>query len=120
MDHAAAACTPLAPSCLPYFDLFPRASPFPCARYDGYRLTYLGYDYLAIKALVNRGAIAGVGRQVGWPAEGQLRDLQEPRGALCARRAAAASSRRPPSLSCAVQLPRRSCCGLPQRVPCAA
>ena len=33
-------------------------------RYDGYRLTYLGYDYLAIKALVNRGAIAGVGRQV--------------------------------------------------------
>ncbi len=34
-------------------------------RYDGYRLTYLGYDYLAIKALVNRGAIAGVGRQVG-------------------------------------------------------
>ena len=38
----------------------------PCrCRYDGYRLTYLGYDYLAIKALVNRGVIAGVGRQVG-------------------------------------------------------
>lgn len=34
-------------------------------RYDGYRLTYLGYDYLAIKTLVNRGSIAGVGRQVG-------------------------------------------------------
>ncbi|EFN51844.1 hypothetical protein CHLNCDRAFT_27453, partial [Chlorella variabilis] len=35
------------------------------SKYDGYRLTYLGYDYLAIKALVNRGAIAGVGRQIG-------------------------------------------------------
>lgn len=39
-------------------------SSLPGCRYDGYRLTYLGYDYLAIKALVNRGAIAGVGRQV--------------------------------------------------------
>jgi hypothetical protein len=36
-----------------------------CCRYDGYRLTYLGYDFLAIKTLVNRGSIAGVGRQVG-------------------------------------------------------
>ena len=36
----------------------------PGRRYDGYRLTYLGYDYLAIKTLVNRGSIAGVGRQV--------------------------------------------------------
>ena len=28
-------------------------------KYDGYRLTPLGYDFLAIKAFVNRGAIAG-------------------------------------------------------------
>ena len=34
-------------------------------KYDGYRLTYLGYDYLAIKTLVNRGVITGVGRQIG-------------------------------------------------------
>ena len=40
-------------------------APPPHYRYDGYRLTYLGYDYLAIKALVNRGAVAGVGRQIG-------------------------------------------------------
>jgi hypothetical protein len=39
-------------------------TPLHC-RYDGYRLTYLGYDFLAIKTLVNRGSIAGVGRQVG-------------------------------------------------------
>ena len=34
-------------------------------KYDGYRLTYLGYDYLAIKTLVNRGIISSVGRQIG-------------------------------------------------------
>lgn len=54
--------------CEPLFAHQPGATccsrPTDC-RYDGYRLTYLGYDYLAIKALVNRGAIAGVGRQVG-------------------------------------------------------
>jgi len=32
---------------------------------DGYRLTYLGYDFLAIKTLVNRGVFASVGRQIG-------------------------------------------------------
>lgn len=34
-------------------------------KYDGYRLTPLGYDFLAIKAFVNRGAITGVGRRIG-------------------------------------------------------
>jgi RIO kinase 2 len=33
--------------------------------YDGYRLTYAGYDFLALKTLLQRGAIAGVGRQIG-------------------------------------------------------
>ena len=33
-------------------------------KYDGYRLTPLGYDFLAIKVLCNRGFISGVGRQV--------------------------------------------------------
>lgn len=35
------------------------------SKYDGYRLTNLGYDFLAIKTMVNRGLIAGVGRQIG-------------------------------------------------------
>ncbi len=35
------------------------------SRYDGYRLTPLGYDFLALKALVARGAITAVGRQIG-------------------------------------------------------
>jgi RIO kinase 2 len=32
---------------------------------DGYRLTYLGYDFLAVKTLVQRGLISGVGRRIG-------------------------------------------------------
>jgi len=32
---------------------------------DGFRLTYLGYDFLAIKTLVNRGIFSAVGRQIG-------------------------------------------------------
>ncbi len=32
---------------------------------DGYRLTNLGYDFLAIKTMVSRGLISGVGRQIG-------------------------------------------------------
>jgi len=32
---------------------------------DGYHLTYSGYDYLALKALVKRGKIAGFGQQIG-------------------------------------------------------
>ncbi|KAJ0035939.1 hypothetical protein Pint_26486 [Pistacia integerrima] len=35
------------------------------SKYDGFRLTYLGYDFLAIKTLVNRGVFTAVGRQLG-------------------------------------------------------
>ncbi|KAF3329389.1 serine/threonine-protein kinase rio2 isoform X2 [Carex littledalei] len=35
------------------------------SKYDGFRLTYLGYDFLAIKALLNRGVFSAVGRQIG-------------------------------------------------------
>ena len=45
-------------------------------KYDGYRLTNLGYDYLAIKALVNRGAIAGVGRQIGVGKEADVYEVR--------------------------------------------
>ncbi len=34
-------------------------------KYDGYRLTSLGYDFLALKALVSRGSVTAVGRQIG-------------------------------------------------------
>lgn len=34
-------------------------------RYVGYRLTSLGYDYLALRALVRRGVLAAVGRPLG-------------------------------------------------------
>ncbi len=47
-------------------------------KYDGYRLTYMGYDFLAIKTLVNRGHIASVGRQIG---VGKESDIFEVRGA---------------------------------------
>ncbi|CAG8528317.1 11595_t:CDS:10, partial [Ambispora leptoticha] len=35
------------------------------AKYDGYRLTYGGYDYLALKTFVKRGSIYSVGNQIG-------------------------------------------------------
>ncbi|XP_074369575.1 uncharacterized protein LOC141711011 [Apium graveolens] len=35
------------------------------SKYDGFRLTYLGYDFLAIKMLVNRRIFTFVGRQIG-------------------------------------------------------
>ncbi|TYZ65178.1 hypothetical protein PybrP1_000528 [[Pythium] brassicae (nom. inval.)] len=33
--------------------------------YDGFRLTHSGYDYLALKVFLERGHIAGLGRQIG-------------------------------------------------------
>ena len=33
--------------------------------FDGYRLTNLGYDYLALRAFCARGSVAGIGRQIG-------------------------------------------------------
>ncbi|KAH9324289.1 hypothetical protein KI387_004467 [Taxus chinensis] len=35
------------------------------SKYDGFRLTNMGYDFLAIKTFVIRGVIVGVGRQIG-------------------------------------------------------
>uniref|UniRef100_A0A182IKD3 Serine/threonine-protein kinase RIO2 n=1 Tax=Anopheles atroparvus TaxID=41427 RepID=A0A182IKD3_ANOAO len=34
-------------------------------RFDGYRLTNMGYDYLALKSLTLRGSISGFGNQIG-------------------------------------------------------
>jgi len=33
--------------------------------FDGYRLTYLGYDFLALRTFLARNTLAGVGRQIG-------------------------------------------------------
>lgn len=35
------------------------------AKYDGYKLTYHGYDYLALKAMVNRDTVLALGAQIG-------------------------------------------------------
>lgn len=32
---------------------------------EGYRLTFSGYDYLALKALTARGSVYSVGNQIG-------------------------------------------------------
>jgi hypothetical protein len=57
------------------------SSPSFLCRYDGYRLTYLGYDYLALRTLVARGEIAAVGRQIG---VGKESDVFEVRSAAAA------------------------------------
>jgi len=41
-------------------------------RYDGYRLTNQGYDYLAIKTLVSRGVIQAFGNQIGTGKESNI------------------------------------------------
>jgi len=50
------------------------------SKYDGYRLTYMGYDFLAIRTLVARGLISGIGRQIG---VGKESDIFEARVVLC-------------------------------------
>lgn len=32
---------------------------------DGYKLTYLGYDFLALKAMTSRNSLTGLGNQIG-------------------------------------------------------
>jgi RIO-like serine/threonine protein kinase len=46
--------------------------------YDSYRLTNLGYDFLAIKALVNRGCLASIGRQIGVGKESDVFEVRLP------------------------------------------
>lgn len=49
-------------------------------QYDGYRLTYHGYDYLALRALVLRGTITGVGRRLGVGKESDVHFCQGAEG----------------------------------------
>ncbi|XP_020584035.1 serine/threonine-protein kinase rio2 isoform X2 [Phalaenopsis equestris] len=54
------------------------------SKYDGYRLTYLGYDFLAIKVLVNRGVFSSVGRQIGVGKESDIFEVATEDGTILA------------------------------------
>uniref|UniRef100_A0A1B6JEV7 Serine/threonine-protein kinase RIO2 n=1 Tax=Homalodisca liturata TaxID=320908 RepID=A0A1B6JEV7_9HEMI len=52
--------------------------------YDGYRLTNAGYDYLALKTLTSRGAVASFGNQIGVGKESNIYVVANEDGeALC-------------------------------------
>jgi len=53
-------------------------------KYDGYRMTYHGYDFLALRALVMRGSITGVGRRLGVGKESDVHFCQGPNGEVLA------------------------------------
>ncbi|XP_050069421.1 uncharacterized protein LOC126557621 [Anopheles maculipalpis] len=53
-------------------------------RFDGYRLTNAGYDYLALKSLTLRGAISGFGNQIGVGKESNIYTVVDEEGkSLC-------------------------------------
>ncbi|KAM1181887.1 hypothetical protein ACFX13_000449 [Malus domestica] len=54
------------------------------SKYDGFRLTYLGYDFLAIKTLVNRGVFVSVGRQIGVGKESDIFEVATEDGTVMA------------------------------------
>ncbi|XP_031403060.1 serine/threonine-protein kinase rio2-like isoform X1 [Punica granatum] len=54
------------------------------SKYDGFRLTYLGYDFLAIKTMVNRGVFASVGRQIGVGKESDIFEVASEDGTILA------------------------------------
>jgi RIO kinase 2 len=54
------------------------------SKYDGFRLTYLGYDFLAIKTMVNRGVFCSVGRQIGVGKESDIFEVANEDGTIMA------------------------------------
>lgn len=56
-------------------------------RYEGYRLTTLGYDYLAMHALQRRGALLAVGRTIGVGKEADVLVCTSSAAAMAAGRA---------------------------------
>ncbi|XP_021282254.1 serine/threonine-protein kinase rio2 isoform X1 [Herrania umbratica] len=54
------------------------------SKYDGFRLTYLGYDFLAIKTMVNRGVFTAVGRQIGVGKESDIFEVAREDGTVMA------------------------------------
>ncbi|KAK7401226.1 hypothetical protein VNO78_12550 [Psophocarpus tetragonolobus] len=54
------------------------------SKYDGFRLTYLGYDFLAIKTMVNKGVFVSVGRQIGVGKESDIFEVAREDGRVLA------------------------------------
>ncbi|KAN0064021.1 Serine/threonine-protein kinase rio2 [Thecaphora frezii] len=50
------------------------------AKYDGYRLTYGGYDFLALRTFSKRETIAAVGRRIGVGKESDINIVESPEG----------------------------------------
>ena len=53
------------------------------ANNEGYRLTNLGYDYLALKALASRDVIHSVGNQIGVGKESGRKEKERANGEKC-------------------------------------
>lgn len=53
-------------------------------KYDGYYLTYRGYDHLALRTFVNRGLVAGMGRQIGCGKESDVFEVVDDEGRIFA------------------------------------
>lgn len=69
---------------------------------DGYRLTYGGYDFLALRAMSKRDSVAAVGNQIGVGKESDIHITQDKDGvSQCLK------------LHRSVSLPSSTCCGLP-------
>lgn len=50
------------------------------AKYDGFRLTYLGYDYLALKLMLKRESLYSVGTKIGVGKESDIFAVSDPSG----------------------------------------
>lgn len=51
------------------------------AKYDGFRITYNGYDYLALKLMLNRDTLYSVGTTIGVGKESDIYSVSDPNGA---------------------------------------
>ena len=50
------------------------------AKYDGFRLSYNGYDYLALKSMLNRNTLYSVGTTIGVGKESDIYSVSDPEG----------------------------------------
>lgn len=50
------------------------------ATYDGFRLTYNGFDYLALKSMLNRNTLYSVGSTIGVGKESDIYSVSDPEG----------------------------------------
>ncbi|KAI0461437.1 Serine kinase [Komagataella kurtzmanii] len=50
------------------------------AKYDGYRLSYLGFDYLALKSMLKKGSLYSMGSPIGVGKESDIYLVSDPKG----------------------------------------